>query len=138
MELVYLLLLHFVADFLLQNREMGQKKSEDFKWLFYHISIQFIIFAVGGFLVFENPFPFAILNALVHGLIDWNIWKLYKMSVYVRTTEEREEHKGSLEDWMKHLKSTWKYWEDHWFYATIGFDQLLHTITIVLLYGWLV
>lgn len=145
MTICYLLFLHFFADFVLQSREMGQKKSEYPKWLFIHITIQFLIFFIGmnllllldsppenlAFNDFWYPLKFAFLNALVHGAIDWNIWKLYKWSVWKRRDPELF---GTIDDLKKH----WKYWEDHLFYATIGFDQFLHTITIVILYGWLI
>ena len=131
MTICYLLLLHFIADFILQSRAMGQKKSEHFKWLLGHVAIQFAVFAVGGLFVFDNPLPFAFLNAFIHGVIDWHIWKLYKYSVWKRRDPELF---GTIDDLKKH----WKYWEDHWFYTTIGFDQFLHGATIVLLYGVLV
>lgn len=155
--LILLMVLHFIADFLLQSRQMGQKKSEQFKWLVAHLSIQFAVFFVGilsylciyakvylmNFL--NNPpgpgtpyeyilsfaifsFQFSILNTLIHGIIDWNIWKLYKVSVAFRNKDK------SVEE----LKKTFQYWNDHLFYTTIGFDQLLHTATIVALYSWLV
>jgi hypothetical protein len=31
--------------------------------------------------------------------------------------------------------ASWKYWEDHWFFTTIGFDQLLHGLTLIYLAG---
>ena len=34
---------------------------------------------------------------------------------------------------LRDMAVNWKYWEDHWFYTTIGFDQLLHVLTIILL-----
>jgi len=128
--LCYLLLLHFVADFLLQSRQMGQRKSEQVKWLVGHLAIQFAVFLVGGLLVFDNPLLFALLNTIIHGAIDWNIWKAYKWTVWKRRDPKLF---GTIDDLKKH----WKYWEDHLFYTTIGLDQMLHTATIILLYGWL-
>jgi hypothetical protein len=122
--LIYLFVLHFIADFLLQSREMGKKKSVEFNWLAKHLAIQFAIFLVGlSIFNVECTVEFAGLNAIIHGIIDWNIWKLYKVSVYLRDKTATPE--------------TWKYWDDHWFYATIGLDQLLHAITLIGLYQWL-
>lgn len=110
--------IHFVADFLLQSREMGKKKSSDYSYLAMHLSIQFLCF-----LPFFG-FKFALYNALIHGVIDKNIWNLYKVSVYLRDKKATPE--------------TWKYYDDHWFYSTIGLDQLLHALTIIYLVKYLV
>ena len=128
--MIYLYILHFIADFILQSREMGQKKSTEFKWLAKHLGIQFIIFFIG--LIFFDPiyaFIFATINSFFHGIIDWNIWKFYKLSVYYRIKKDPEhnllpENKSELEKW--------QYWKDHLFYTTIGFDQMLHMITLQL------
>lgn len=161
------LVLHFIADFLLQSREMGKKKSSEWRWLLKHLGIQFGVFMVvmpflvayklcdrgahewpefmnsPGFMTqFLIPLSltvggmFALVNTLVHGLIDWNIWKLYKLSAYMRIKKEAKEINASPE-WIAEMGKNWQYWEDHWFYATIGFDQLLHTATIVVLAFWL-
>ena len=76
--IIKLLALHFLADFLLQSREMGMKKSEDIAWLLGYLVIQFVVFA---------PFTsilFALANCAVHGLIDWFIWRGYKVTVHHR------------------------------------------------------
>lgn len=135
-----LLLLHFIADFVLQPREMGKKKSQDVKWLLGHLAIQFAIFA---------PFTsilFALANCAVHGLIDWYIWRGYKWSVAFRNpvpwhlrveVEPEPTHQEFEATWWLGVKASWKYWEDHLFYTTIGFDQLLHGLTLVVLSGWM-
>ena len=114
-KLVSLFFLHFVADFLLQSRKMGKEKSEKFPVLLQHLSIQFIVFSV-----FTFNLKFALLNTLVHGIIDWNIWKFYKYTVYFRDKTA--------------TKETWKYWEDHIFYTIIGLDQYLHSLTLIVLW----
>jgi uncharacterized membrane protein len=111
--MITLIVLHFVADFLLQSREMGKRKSSDYKYLFAHLFIQFIIFL---------PFigvQLSLLNAAIHGIIDKNIWNLYKLFVVWNYNLDSESGKS------------FKYWEDHWFFTTIGLDQSLHMITLV-------
>lgn len=146
-----LLMVHFVADFLLQSREMGTKKSSELKWLMAHLAIQFI-----AFVIILSPLygltgiVFAALNAVIHGVIDWNIWRGYKWSVARRLYDEQGnpwvegKSKGfPLHSLMSDVDHSfippqppqWRYWLDHWFYATIGFDQLLHALTLILLAG---
>lgn len=114
--LAKLLVIHYVADFLLQPREMGKKKSSEPKWLAGHLLIQFLCFLpFAGWL-------FALLNCAVHGIIDWYIWRAYKYSVLKRFPDAGVDY---------------KYYEDHLFYSTIGFDQLLHGLTLFYLAGYL-
>jgi hypothetical protein len=136
--------IHFVADFLLQSREMGQKKSSEPAWLIQHLMIQHVAFMFGfaPFIGFHLSIVFATYNALVHGVIDWYIWRIYKLFVGYQLKKHTLQIVPELglperrEDLMIELKArgaAFKYWEDHWFYSTIGFDQLLHTSTLIVL-----
>lgn len=125
--IAYLLVIHFVADFLLQSREMGKTKSSNWRVLLAHLAIQATAFTLGlwPFFGLKTAIAFALLNAGVHGVIDWNIWRLYKLSVLKRFPEI---------DWADpKAASTYDYWNDSWFYHTIGLDQLLHGLTLVAL-----
>lgn len=142
---VYCLFLHLVADFFLQSREMGKKKSSEWRWLALHLLIQFAVMMFGlGIATFFTDISLKgflllpILNTVIHGVIDWNIWKLYKYSVYRRllkkvisTGARKDQYEAGV---ASHAKN-WQYWEDHWFYTTIGVDQFLHAATLVLLVG---
>lgn len=137
-----LLLLHFIADFLCQPREMGTKKSSSLWWLSGHLAIQFVFFA---------PFTsikFALANCAVHGVIDWFIWRGYKWSVakrlyddegfpWVQGESQGFPHHSLMSDpdhsFIPPKPPEWRFWLDHWFYATIGFDQMLHGLTLVIL-----
>lgn len=143
MLLIYMMVIHFIADFLLQSREMGKNKSTKFTVLLQHIGIQFAMFLIllMPFVGFKFAYAFALFNAIIHGVIDWNIWRLYKLSVLKRLYDDE----GN--DYIPNVSKTgpnhslmsdskvWQYQEDHWFYATIGLDQLLHAITIIALFG---
>ncbi len=135
--LTLLFVLHFIADFPLQSREMGQKKSSELSWLGKHLEIQFVVSMAVLTITFLLGYSsmtlliYPVLNTLVHGIIDWNIWKAYKWSVYYRLSKQDSGYSIELRG------REWKYWEDHLFYTTIGFDQLLHGLTIIFLYQWL-
>lgn len=138
--LAYMMVIHFVADFLLQSRDMGKNKSTKVVVLLQHLAIQFgcFLLLLSPFVGFEVAFAFSLLNAIVHGVIDWNIWRLYKLSAYVRIKAEADRFSVSEEEkkaWMAESAKNWQFWEDHWFFATIGLDQLLHTLTIIALCG---
>jgi hypothetical protein len=148
---IYIMFLHFLADFILQPREMGQKKSSEFKWLAGHIAIQISVMAIGLMLLLEpwTSIKFAVLNGLIHAVIDWNIWKGYKLTAYYRLRKVKAEDVecDSPAQWdmvqamdnkqlVEFLGKRWKYWEDHLFYTTIGLDQFLHITTLVILWWW--
>lgn len=117
--IIKLFILHFLADFVLQTRKMGQLKSSNWYYLFAHLAIQFAVF-----LPFTSV-AFALGNAVIHGIIDRNIWNLYKLSVKARFGLDEKSGKD------------FKYYEDHMFYTTIGFDQLLHSVTLLMLASYL-
>lgn len=116
-----LFILHFLADFLLQTPQMGREKSEKFKVLLLHCNIHFLVFLFGLIVIGLGPaILFALTNAFIHGIIDWYVWRLYKKSVVERNPGVD----------LEILKKTFKYWEDPIFIKTIGFDQLLHILTL--------
>ena len=102
------MVMHFIADFVLQRRWVATNKSSNWLALGEHILIVFLCFLPFGF-------TFSLLNALVHMVIDKTIWNVYK---WLRGKEDKE---------------TFKFWEDDLFYTTIGFDQLLHVVTLIVL-----
>lgn len=131
MIIAALLATHFVADFVLQSRDMGKKKSSEPSYLAAHLLIQFMAFLlVVAFISPGMAVWFSFANAAIHGVIDWNLWRLYKLYAYtvIKKNPQHPLLTGNPAE-------PWKYWEDHWFYTTIGFDQLLHGLTLVLLAG---
>lgn len=124
--LMVLLITNYILDFKFQSRHMAENKSEDVHCLTNHC---FIIFFGFLFLLLfigrvSESLPFAFFNAVIHGIIDWNIWRHYKRAIIKRIpmAERRE----------------FKYWKDKGFYDTIGLDGLLHTLTIIILWQWLI
>ena len=132
----------------MQSREMGQKKSSEVIWLLRHLLIQWLMFFVGLSIV-VGPIAaiiFATANAVIHGVIDWNIWNCYKLLTHKRLMSKANRAaymNGNLnipfEERAKvkydEKLASFKYWEDHLFYSTIGFDQLLHCLTIITLFS---
>lgn len=132
-----LLILHFIADFVLQTRDMGTKKSSEWRWLLAHLAVQFVIFA---------PFTsvlFALANCAVHGVIDVSLWNIYKWTVKKRIhiDEHGNQCHSLLTDrdtnFIPPKEPQWRFWEDSMFFMTIGFDQLLHGLTLVILAEWM-
>ena len=110
----YCFIIHFIADFLLQSRDMARNKSSNLYYLIEHCKILAIVFFAFLYpFMLLNTFIFILTNTLIHGIIDWHIWRIYK---WIRRKENI---------------NTFKYWEDSLFYSFIGLDQLLHGLTII-------
>lgn len=127
MQIVVVFILHYLADWVLQSPQMGREKSSKLKVLAQHISIIFLVPAL-GMLFFLDPylsFKLAAVNALTHAVIDWNIWRLYRVTVWLRNRDTPPEE----------LSKNYKYWLDPVFGYFLGADQLLHFIILYLLYG---
>lgn len=175
MTLLYVCLFvgHFVGDFLLQSRKMGKDKSTNFTVLLDHLlrlhGTIFTFSVIPLVFIARQKFPeegamsqlyiavvsalyLSYLNTMIHGIIDWNIWRVYKwytkrrIDSYVEATvvavsdkfeESWKELPRNKENFIRvHTErriNEWRYWEDYWFYTTIGFDQLLHALTLVVL-----
>jgi len=132
---IWLFFFHFVADFILQSRQMALEKSSRPAMLLLHLSIIFFTFFIGGLYVFPNPvtaYQIAWLNACFHGLIDWNLWKIYKRLTINRVTKHYPEDPEKVQYTLKN----WEYWTDKTFYTFIGLDQFLHYITLLLIIDW--
>jgi uncharacterized membrane protein YedE/YeeE len=117
-DVILILFIHFVADFLLQSREMATNKSKSLYWLSAHVIVYSVITGI-GWSIFINPPSFGFdpflfivgLTFITHWVTDFCTSKL---TTYFYTKE--------------------KYFE---FFGVIGLDQLIHTITLLLTYQYL-
>lgn len=116
--LVYLLLAHFIADFVFQSRWMGDNKYKSLKALSAHVLVYtFVIgfflvalFALGVFTI-DKGFVFIGVTFCAHFLIDFFTSKL--------------------------SHSHYEAKEFHAFWMTIGFDQFLHAAQLIGCFAWL-
>lgn len=75
---VFVLFLHFLADFVFQSDTMAKNKSRYFSWLIYHVGAYAIVVALGLILAFNLGFRineggiarFVWLNAAAHFVVD--------------------------------------------------------------------
>ena len=105
--IIYLLLVHWLADFVFQSNYMAQNKSKNIKALGYHSFIYTLVLFVatiaGGWL-------WATVNGILHFIIDY-----FTSKINTSLLEEKR---------------------THGFFVSVGFDQFLH-ISILLLTGGL-
>jgi len=107
---IFILLIHFLADFGLQTYEQATNKYKMGEQLFYHASIYSLIWLIGAnlFLNFENSCYFALITLFAHFFTDAitsNITKPY--------FEKQDYHNG---------------------FVVVGFDQMLHYLQLYFIY----
>ncbi len=116
---ISLVVAHFVGDWYFQPRSMALAKSSNFKVLFKHL---FIVSALlTPTMMYFDKVWVIIPNAIIHGLIDWNIWTYYKKKLLERLNGDKEAF------------NTFEYWKDKSFYDTVALDQCLHLVTLFVL-----
>jgi len=100
MVFVFLLIAHWIGDFLLQTTNMALKKSSSLKWLLLHVAVYTLtLFAFAVFTFsWQIALGYTIVNGVLHLIIDFFASKL----------ASRFLEKPRI------------------FYPIIGFDQLLH------------
>jgi len=165
LKLAYVFVLHFIADWALQSKEMSRNKSLKFKVLLQHASIHLAVFSIGFLVITSLKFAvmFALANAVVHAFVDWYLWRAYKISVILRAhfliPKEKWEEWGippirvsnpfrgfssHIKELMKmaigerimtYLTTEFKYWDDYLFGFMLGFDQMLHGVSLVIIFA---
>lgn len=99
---IFLLTIHWIADFILQTDEMAKNKSSSN----YYLGIHILYYTIPFLIIFG--IKFALVNGIAHFLTDY---------VTSRITSKLYA-KGDV----------------HNFFVVIGFDQLIHSTTLILSY----
>ena len=152
MAVIYVLLVaHFVGDFICQSDWMAQNKSKNWYALAIHVAVYMLIVGVlAGALIgasyhipIKNVQTWLVANFAAHFLqdaitsrINSRLWFL-KMTPAVKGWRELDR----MLDGTSTSTLETAYWVDdistrHWFFVSIGFDQLLHYVTLFVTAGW--
>jgi hypothetical protein len=143
MAIVYALLVgHFVADFVCQSDWMAVNKSKRIEALCAHVIVYTAVlcmFAVpfsGGFWPWM---AFGMVNGIAHFVQDAitsrltsRLW-FFKMApgIWAQADYTVPKHGRELVNpWVPGVGNR------HWFFVAIGFDQLLHYVTLFVTAGW--
>lgn len=165
LQIAYIFVLHFIADWALQGKEMSRNKSLKLSVLLQHASIHLGVFSIGLLVItsLKSALMFALANAAVHALVDWYLWRSYKVSVILRAhilipAEKWKEwgvakasrilpisgYRAAVKALtsselgtkvMNHLMTEFKYWDDYLFGFMLGFDQMLHGVCLAIFFA---
>lgn len=108
-QFVALLAVHWFADFVLQTHWQASNKSKNIEALGRHVATYWICLAVATPFIFGIPkdygmFVFVVLNTALHFATDY-VTSRWSASLWAK------------QDW-------------HNFFVMIGFDQLIHQVTL--------
>lgn len=113
--IIWLLFAHWIADFVCQSDWMAQNKSKDFMALFIHCSVYTAI--VWGFsILLNNSHPIT-----------------YKFPMWIFLG-----HIATDAITSRINSKLWAAKKVHWFFVSVGFDQWIHFVTLILVYKYLV
>lgn len=111
--IIFILLIHFLGDFVLQTNEQAKKKSTDSEFLFYHVIMYSFIWLIASyvFLGFRGAIAFTIITFICHFITDYITSRINKGFF-----EKGDMHNG---------------------FIGIGFDQVLHYIQLLVIFKWI-
>lgn len=104
---LFILLIHFLADFGLQTHDQATNKSKSNKWLAYHVSVYSIMWLFASYVYFGSwilAVIFAVITFCCHFITDWATSRIGKPF-----WEKQDLHNG---------------------FVVVGFDQVLHYIQL--------
>lgn len=110
-ELITLLFLHWVADFLLQTDKMAINKSKDPHWLIFHVMVYCVPFFCGFFFFAVQPVvTFILITFMCHSFTD-----LITSNISARFWQKNDRYN---------------------FFVIVGFDQFLHVVQLIFTYDY--
>ncbi len=119
---IWLLFAHWVADFLMQTDEMAQNKSKNNMWLLKHC----LAYGCGITLV-------SIIGIAIICLVKVTPMQMFVYGLLVTAIHFPVDYVTS--------RINSKLWADkkvHWFFVSVGFDQWIHFVTLLLLWPLIV
>lgn len=118
---MYLILVHWVADFVLQTREMGENKSKDNFWLTAHVTIYSLTTIVTWYLFFLLIKVPITMHSISLSFIS--IFIMHWITDYI--TSRMTSKFATNQKW-------------YGFFTTIGFDQVLHYTQLFIVYTYII
>lgn len=128
---ISLLVAHWVGDWLLQNDRMALNKSKDNLVLLEHVAVYSLVLWLWAVYWWWTPFflagvkaeiifSFWAITVVTHFLTDWITSRISSRLWFFKP------------NFPEHDVNEWSYVEGkrHWFFVMIGFDQLIHYVTL--------
>jgi len=114
-QIIILIFIHWVADFLLQTQSMAMNKSKNNRWLLAHVTVYSASWFVVGMFMFDllPVVLFTVSTFICHFITDYMTSR-----------------------WTSSLYKQGKFYGFPGFFSVIGFDQFLHYLQLILCYEY--
>ncbi len=112
--ILFILLIHWLADFCLQTDEQAKEKCKSLTMLGYHVGTYSLCWLFGSYALLGNwtlAFFFTVVTCVCHFCTDYVTSRL--------------------------SKPFWDKGDTHNGFIIVGFDQVLHYVQLFLTYLWL-
>ena len=112
---LWILVIHFLADFGLQTHEQATMKGKFNLWLFYHVGVYSVIWLICSFIFFGEIWDavlFSLITFIFHYCTDWITSRIGKPF-----WEKQDLHNG---------------------FVVVGFDQVLHYIQLYYTFKYII
>ena len=113
-NLIFILFIHWLADFVFQTNKMATNKSKSLKWLSVHVLTYTNITYIGFMIITEQVSLFFIVVFFYIFITHW-IVDLVTSKINAKLWDNKKVH---------------------WFFVSIGFDQWIHFVSLILLYSF--
>lgn len=119
--LLFIILIHWVADFVLQTRHMGLRKSSSN----YYLTLHVLVYTFSTIMAWSIVLPLIgfHLTTLRVSLAFSLIFLLHWLTDYITSRQTTKLYKEE------------KYYE---FFVMIGFDQVLHYVQLFLIFNYII
>lgn len=119
-NLIILMAIHWLSDFVCQTHEMSLKKSKSILWLSYHVVVYTAVTTLLWSIFFGGMIEnFSVIVPSIFGITFVTHW----ITDYFTSK------------WTSRL---WQEKKVHEFFVVIGLDQLIHATTLLITYNYLI
>lgn len=123
---LYIIFIHWIADFVFQSRQMGENKSKSNYWLTIHVlTYSCITITCWLLLMFIDGSHFTIKNYDLVNRFELSFIFIFVLHWITDYITSRITGKYAVE----------KRW--YGFFTTIGFDQVLHYVQLFTVYNYI-
>ncbi len=124
--IIYILLFHFIGDYVLQPSSLNNNKGKNMKPLLIHIFIYFLTMLVlTSIFLFDikNAILFSFINSFTHLLIDYVTSRIITKRAQIELNKKKFSINGDETD----ISTISFYWP----VLLLGLDQLAHNFILI-------
>lgn len=125
-DVFFILIIHWVADFILQTDEMAKGKSKQLSKLLSH-TLMYSLFWTSAIFLYECFYTKSIQQYI---MIPHNVFDFASITFFAHTITDYFTSRFNAK--------LWEQGKTHNFFVAVGFDQILHYIQLILTFYFII